>query len=366
MNPEMHKLRPDIARLFILLVLFVLCSCSSTHRGETAPAPPPGAVVTRGAGATFPSLLYEKWFAIYQSHNPGTVITYDAVGSDEGIKRFIGKDVSEDKVVDFGASDAAMTDQQIDQVPGGVLMVPATASSVVLVYNLPGFTGDLKLSREAYAGIFLGEIKNWNDGRIAATNPGVSLPNLTIARVVRQEGSGTTFAFTNNLSAINESWRDRFGAAYVIDWPGPAMRSAGNEGVAARVQQSVGAIGYVGYEFARKLGLKMAILENKSGNFVKPSQAAGGAALSEAKFPTNLRAFVPDPSGADAYPIVTFSWILLRVNYDDPRKENAILQLFRWCLRDGQQYAAELGYIPLPAEVTERSLQALNSLGSAL
>src|SRR5215470_16688388 len=201
MQPEMHKLRPDIARLFILLSLLTLCSCSSTHRGETAPTPPPGTVVTRGAGATFPSLLYKKWFAIYQSHNPETVITYDAVGSDEGIKRFIGMDVSEDKVVDFGASDAAMTDQQIDQVPGGVLMVPATASSVVLVYNLPDFAGALNLSREAYAGIFPGEIKHWHHSRIAATNPGVTLPKLTIARVVRQEGSGTTFAFTAHLSA---------------------------------------------------------------------------------------------------------------------------------------------------------------------
>jgi phosphate transport system substrate-binding protein len=144
------------------------------------------------------------------------------------------------------------------------------------------------------------------------------------------------------------------------------MRAAGNEGVAARVQHSVGAIGYVGYEFGRKLGLKMALLENKSGNFVRPSESSGALALNEARLPQNLRVFVPDPSGRDAYPIVTFSWILLRRNYEDAAKGNAIRELVRWCLRDGQQYSAELGYIPLPADVTERDLQALSAVNSGL
>jgi phosphate transport system substrate-binding protein len=366
MKPGMHSLRKNLSLpLAMLLLLFALCSCSSTNRGDTT-QPPAGGRVIRGAGATFPSLLYKKWFGIYQSQHPETGITYDAVGSEEGIKRFIGKDVDEGKVVDFGASDAAMTDQQINQVPGGVLMIPATASSVVLVYNLPGFDGDLKLSREAYAGIFSGEIQNWNDSRIAATNPQGHLPDLTIARVVRQEGSGTTFVFTSHLSAIDESWRNRYGAATNIDWPGNPMRAKGNEGVAARVQQSIGAIGYVGYEFGRKLGLKMALLENKSGNFVRPSQASGAAALSEARLPQNLRVFVPDPSGPDTYPLVTFSWILLRRNYEDAAKGNAIRDLVRWCLQDGQQYAGELGYIPLPSDVTERDLQALSAVNSGL
>jgi len=362
----MHGLAKNPALPLAMLFFLAFCSCSSTNRGETTPQPPARGQVIRGAGATFPSLLYKKWFGIYQGQHPETVITYNAVGSEEGIKRFIGKDVEEAKAVDFGASDAAMTDQQINQVPGGVLMIPATASSVVLVYNLPDFDGDLKLSREAYAGIFSGEIQNWNDSRIAATNPQAKLPDLSIARVVRQEGSGTTYAFTTHLSAIDESWRNRYGAATVIDWPGNPMRAVGNERVAGRVQPSIGAIGYVGYEFARKLGLKMAILENKSGNFVGPSLDSGAAALSEARLPQNLRAFVPDPSGPDAYPIVTFSWILLRRDYADSAKGNAIRELVRWCLRDGQQYAAELGYIPLPADVTERDLQALSAINSGL
>src|SRR5262245_24424587 len=163
-------------RLRIMLLLLALSGCSATERGDTIPKPPPGGVLIKGAGATFPSLLYNQWFAIYQSQHPKTIIKYDAVGSGQGVERFIGQNVKEEKSVDFGASDAAMTDEQISQVPEGVLMVPATAGSVVLVYNLPDLSEDLRLSREAYADIFLGEIKNWNDRRIAVTNPGVKLP----------------------------------------------------------------------------------------------------------------------------------------------------------------------------------------------
>jgi len=339
-----------------------LSGCSEL--GDTIPKAPPGGVAIRGAGATFPSLLYNQWFAIYQSQHAKTMITYDAVGSGEGVQRFIGKNVKEEKFVDFGASDAAMTDEQISEVSEGVVMVPATAGSLVLVYNLPDLSEDLRLSREAYAGIFLGEINNWNDRRIAMTNPGGKLPNLTIAPVVRQDSSGTTFAFTNHLSAINKTWHDRYGAATIIDWPGNAMRATGNEGVASRVQHSIGAIGYVGYEFARKLGLKMATLENSSGDFIRPDQTNGLAALSAVDLPQNLRVFIPDPKGRNAYPIVTLSWILLRKSYDDAEKGNEIRELFQWCLRDGQEYAAELGYIPLPSDVKTRSLSALSTVNS--
>src|SRR5262249_8445565 len=166
---------------------------------------------------------------------------------------------------DFGASDAAMSDADINRADNNVLMVPVTAGCVVLAYNLPGFQGELKLSRKAYAGIFLGEIKKWNDPLIAQSNPGVKLPNLTIVTPVRQDGSGTTFAFTKNLDAISEKWRSQFGPATLVDWPGNAMRAKGNEGVAGLIGNSEGAVGYVGYEFARKLGLNNAALENKEG-----------------------------------------------------------------------------------------------------
>lgn len=309
-------------------------------------------------------MLYQKWFSAYQQQHPQTVIAYEPVGSGEGVRRFIGKGISDEEKIDFGASDAAMQDEQIAQVPGGAILLPATAGAVALAYNLPDLGGELKLTRQAYAGIFLGRIKTWNDPVIALANPGLKLPKLTITTVVRQDSSGTTFAFTKHLDAISPEWRSRYGPATLVNWQGSAMRGRGNEGVAALVQQSVGSIGYVGYEFARRLGLKVAELENHEGKFVAPSQQSGAAGIAQAQMPENLRAYVPDPSGDGSYPIVTLTWILLYRNYTDPHKVSALQQMLRWCLTDGQQYSGELGYLPLPATVAARSLAALDSLGS--
>jgi phosphate transport system substrate-binding protein len=241
-------------------------------------------------------------------------------------------------------------------------MVPVTAGGVAIAYNLPGGPQELKLSRRAYAGIFLGEIKNWNDPLIAATNPGVKLPKLTIVTVVRQDASGTTFAFTKHLDAISEKWRNQYGPSTLVDWPGNAMRAKGNEGVAGLLYHSVGGLGYVGYEFAHRYGLQIALLENKEGKFVKPNEENLRAALASAQMPENLRVYVPDPSGPDAYPIATFTWILLRKNYGDPAKAKAIRDLFAWSLSDGQRYASDLGYIPLPPEVVEKAQAALRTV----
>jgi phosphate transport system substrate-binding protein len=258
-----------------------------------------------------------------------------------------------------------MSDADIARADNNALMIPVTAGCVVLAYNLPGFHGDLKLSREVYAGIFLGEIKKWNDPLIARANPGMKLPNLTIATVVRQDGSGTTFALTKNLDAISERWRSRFGPATLVDWPGNAMRAKGNEGVAGLIGNSEGAIGYVGYEFARKIGLTTAALENKDGKFVKPSDQSCTAALAAADdIPANLRLFVPDPSGADTYPIATLSWVLLRKKYKDPDTANALRELFQWCLQDGQRYSPELGYVRVPPLIADKARAALDSIQS--
>ncbi len=345
-----------------VLVAALLCGCSPVERMDGAAKATPGGILLRGAGATYPAPLYKKWFAEYQAAHPDVAIAYDAVGSGEGVRRFIGKGVKGEEQVDFGASDAAMTDEQIAQVDKGVLLVPATAGSVVLAYNLPGFDGELKLSRAACAGIFLGRIKSWNDPAIAATNRGATLPKLTIVTVARQDPSGTTFAFTNHLDAISPEWSRRYGAATLIDWPGNTMRAGGNENVAGRIQHSEGSIGYVGYEFAHRLGLKMASLENKSGNFVQPGDQAGMAALAAAELPANLRLFIADPASRDAYPIVTFSWILLYRNYDDPRKAKAVLDLFRWCLNDGQKLSSDLGYLQLSSNVSSKSLAAVGEI----
>lgn len=331
----------------------------SKHVDEAIPA---GSTRLRGAGATFPAVLYQRWFSVYHDRNPGTYVSYDTVGSSEGIRRFLGKGIPEEEQVDFGASDAALSDSQIAEVNNSVLMLPATAGCVVLAYNLPGFNGELRLSRKAYAGVFLGEITNWDNPQIAQSNSGMKLPRLTIATVVRQDGSGTTFAFTRNLDAINEKWRSQFGPATLVNWPGNAMRAKGNEGVAGLIEKSAGSIGYVGYEFAQRLGLPFASLENKEGHYVRASEQSCAKALNTAEMPENLRVFIPDPAGADSYPIVTFSWILLRRSYGNAQTADAIVKFFQWSLEEGQRYAPELGYVALPPEIAKKALAALNKI----
>src|SRR5215471_15693741 len=347
------------AGLFGVLV-FILAGCSRSEP-EAQTKMTAGAVLLTGAGATFPSVLYNRWIVVYHNNNPKVTIKYASVGTDEGVRRFIGKNATEEERIDFGASDAAMSDAEIERADNNALMIPVTAGCIVLAYNLPGFQGQLKLSRRAYAGIFLGEIKKWNDPLIAQSNPGIKLPDLTIATVVRQDGSGTTFAFTKNLDAVSDKWRSQFGPAALVDWPGNAMRAKGNEGVAGLIGNSEGAIGYVGYEFAQKLGLNTAALENKAGKYVKPSDQSCLASLAAADMPENLRAFVPDPKGPDSYPIVTFSWILLRKKYNSDMAA-ALVELFRWCLQEGQRYSNQLGYVEVPTSVVEKAAAALNGI----
>jgi len=349
----------DVSVLAAVALLALLLGCTSSKAGAGDAKLPPGSVLLTGAGSSFDAVLFNRWFTVYHNSHPNIFIKYASVGSGEGVRRFIGKDVPDEQKIDFGASDSAMSDAELAQANNDVLMVPVTSACVVLAYNLPNFHGDLKLSREAYAGIFLGEIKNWNDPRIARSNPGVKLPNLTIVTAVREDNSGTTFAFTNNLAAASDRWRSLFGPAVIVNWPGNAMRAKGNEGVAGMIEKSVGSIGYVGYEFANRLGLDMAALENKEGKYIQPSEQSCMTGLATADLPDNLRAFVPDPSGAESYPIVTYSWVLLRKNYPDPQTANAIRDLFRWSLQDGQRYSSQIGYVPVPPAVAYKALAAL-------
>ena len=316
-----------------------------------------GPVALRGAGATFPAPLYQKWIAVYTKANPTLAIEYQAVGSGEGVKRFL------ENSVDFGASDAALSDEQIAKVSAGATLVPATAGAIVLAYNLPDVKGTLKLSREVYADIFLGKIRNWNDPKIQALNPDLKLPNLTITLVARQDSSGTTYAMTNHLSAISAAWRNQGpGVGKMIDWPGISMVAPGNEGVAGRIKRSWGSIGYVEYGFAKRLGLPMAQLENKAGVFVEPNLNSGQAALAAniSQIPGNLRVFLPDPDGADSYPIVTFTWLLLYDRYPNPQKSAALKGFVNWALTDGQRYSSDEGYIPLPDNVATLARAAVD------
>ena len=312
-----------------------------------------------GAGATFPAPLYQRWIKEYLKSQTGYSLFYDAVGSGAGTKRFMAGEV------DFGASDSAMRDEQMEGVKNGVQLIPATAGIIVLGYNLPGVTEELRLSRQAYTDIFLGKIKNWNDKRLHELNPKVQLPNLNIVTVTRSDSSGTTWAFTNHLSAISNEWRDQGpGVGKKVDWPGNSMVGRYNEGVAAKISHAHGSIGYVEYGIAKRAGLAMATLENQAGHYVAPTGTSGTATLANTsmQMPANLRMFLPDPAGSDSYPIITYTWLLLYKNYPEKTTADRVKQFVHWGLSDGQAFAEEYGYTPLPGTVVESALKALETV----
>jgi phosphate transport system substrate-binding protein len=334
------------------LVALALVACSGDKPAGDAASGDDGSegkVAIKGAGATFPEPLYKRWIQVYEERHPGVAFSYEGVGSGAGIKRFLAEEV------DFGASDAAMSDADLEKVGDrGALMVPMTAGMVVLAYNVPGVEDGLRLPRDVVADIFAGKLKHWDDARIEAANVGVQLPHRTITPVVRRDSSGTTFVLTNHLGAANPWWTsdEGPGVGKKIDWPGNTMEVNYNEGIAQRVKNSEGTIGYMEYEFADRLGLPIAILENKAGEYIAPSPAAGTAALASADtIPDDLRVFVPDPPGAGAYPIASYTWLLLYQSYADAAKRDALKDAVLWGLTDGQPIAEEMGYIPLPDQM---------------
>ena len=309
----------------------------------------------QGAGATFPAPIYQRWIAEYTKANPDVQINYQGVGSGAGIKQFT------QNLVSFGASDAAMTDKEIAAVKQGVVLIPATAGSIVLAYNIPG-VDNLKLSREAYAGIFVGKITKWNDPAITKTNEGVKLPDSPITVCERSDGSGTTFVFTKHLSAISPEFKDKVGEGTSVTWP-TGVAGKGNDGVTALIKQNKGAIGYVEYGYAKNNKLAFAALQNKAGEFVTATTASGAATLATTQFPPDLlRAWPSDPEGKDCYPISTFTWLLLYKKYDNAQIVEAVKKFVNFGLTDGQKFAEELGYIPLPKEVVDKNLEALKTV----
>jgi phosphate transport system substrate-binding protein len=308
-----------------------------------------------GAGASFPQPLYDKWFKAYVTTHPNVRIDYQQVGSGAGVTQFTNK------TVDFGASDAAMTDDEIAKVDRGVQLLPMTAGSIVLAYNLPDLKSPLRLSRAAYTGIFLGKITKWNDAAIAAANPGVTLPASNITVVHRADSSGTTFVFTQHLSAISAAWKAGPGTSKAPNWP-TGIGAKNNDGVTAQIKQTPGAIGYIEYGYAQQTGEPMAQLENKSGAYVTASTASSQAALAGAVLPDNLRLFLPDPDGASSYPIVTYTWLLLYRQTDKPAATEVLKDVIRYCLGDGQNVSESMGYIPLPSNVVAADLKALDNV----
>ena len=308
-----------------------------------------------GAGASFPSPLYQRWFADMRDTRSDIGVDYQSVGSGAGVERFTRE------LVDFGASDVAMKDDEIAKVGRGVMMLPMTAGSIVLAYNLPGVS-DLKLSREVYVDILLGKITKWNDSKIAAINSGVNLPNLPITVVHRSDGSGTTGVFTKHLSAISPEWKQKVGEGKTVQWP-TGIGGQKNDGVAAGIRQTEGAIGYIEFGFSKNAGLPTAALENKSGKYVKASLDSAKATLAAVKLPGNLRAFISDPEGGNSYPIVTYTWMLIYGQYE-PAKAQAIEKMIEYGLNEGQKVSADLGYIPLPDNVRQTVAAAADEISS--
>jgi phosphate transport system substrate-binding protein len=313
-----------------------------------------------GSGASFPFPLYSSWFKDFSKQSPGITVDYQAKGSGAGIQDFINN------TVDFAASDAAMDDADIAKVKQGVVLLPMTAGEIVLSYNLSG-VNELKLPRDVYAGIFMGTIGKWNDPKIAAANPGVKLPDQNITVVARSDSSGTTYVFTDHLSAVSAAFKSTVGQGTTVQWPKSFVKAPKNDGVTATVKQTPGAIGYIEYGYAIATKQPMAILQNKAGQFVAPGDEAGKAALAGAEFPTktlpgsdtpDLRVWVSDPAGEMAYPIASFTWMLFYQDQDDA-KAKVLRDMVEYGLTKGQAMAPKMGYIPLPDSVVARVRKAV-------
>ncbi|SEA97575.1 phosphate ABC transporter substrate-binding protein PstS [Rubrimonas cliftonensis] len=316
----------------------------------------PAQVMVQGAGATFPANLYRAWIDRFNPDHPDIVVSYDSVGSSEGIRRFSAG------LVDFGGTEQPMTDEAIAALGHRVLHVPTTAGMVVVAYNVPGVSGALRLSREALARIFAGEITAWNDPAIQAANPDLALPDRTIALVTRRDGSGTTYIFSTFLNSASPAWSTAgFRPGTLVDFP-RAMLAPGNEGVSARLAITEYAIGYVEYSFARALGLPAALIENREGDFVAPTEATGRAALAGAAslLPEDGRLIVADaPTG---YPIIGYTWALVNPDREAGEGTAALRRFLEWSLTEGQPMADTLGYLSLPEPAAERARDILAAL----
>jgi phosphate transport system substrate-binding protein len=307
------------------------------------------------AGATFPAPIYQKWFGEYHTAHPDVEINYQGVGSGAGVNQLTGG------TVDFAASDFPLTDEQISKLKVKPLHFPTVMGAVVLTYNIPGVAADLKLASEVVADIYLGKITKWNDPRITKDNPGVKLPNDDIVVVRRTDGSGTTFVFTDFLSKVSPEWKSKVGTAASVSWPGQTLGGAQNPGVTGLVKQTPNAIGYVELAYARQNKMPYATIKNAAGTWVKPSlESVTEAAASAAKeMPADFRVSITNASGKNAYPISTFTWMLIPSHIPDAAKEKAVKEFLGWMLTEGQKGAASLDYAPLPKTVVAKETKQI-------
>jgi phosphate transport system substrate-binding protein len=344
------------------VALAVACSGGDNRSGAggttAAGGSVSGSVDLNGAGATFPQPIYNKWFSDYAAKT-GVKINYQSIGSGGGVRQIT------EQTVDFGASDAAMSDDELAKAKGGALMhFPTVLGAVVLTYNVPEITQPLKASGPVIADIFMGKITKWNDARIAALNPGVTLPNSDILVVHRSDGSGTTFVWTDYLSAISPEWRTKVGKAKEVKWP-VGIGGKGNEGVAGQVKQTPGSIGYVELAYAKQNQLPYAQVKNAAGNFVEPNINSITAAAAAANIPANTdyRVSIVNSPGPQAYPISSFTWLLIYRNQPDAAKAKKLKDFLRWAYSEGEAAAAALDYARLPEAMTTRLVARLDSIG---
>jgi phosphate transport system substrate-binding protein len=316
-----------------------------------------GAVNLQGAGASFPNPLYQKWLSEYGRHNPNVRIDYQSIGSGGGIKQL------KEQTVDFGASDAPMKDEDLKAAPGEIVHIPTVLGAVAITYNLAGVNQPLRFSPEVIADIFLGKIKKWNDPKIAADNSGVTLPATDITVVHRSDSSGTSAVFTDYLSKVSPEWKEKVGAGVSPSWP-IGIGGKGNEGVTGSVKQTPNTIGYVELAYAVQNKLPVAQVKNASGSFITPSIDAvtAAASASAGNTPEDLRVSITNAAGAQAYPISSYTYILVYKNQKDAGKGRALVDFLWWGIHDGEGFAKELQYAPLPADIVKRAEAKINSI----
>jgi phosphate transport system substrate-binding protein len=311
-------------------------------------------MMINGAGATFPYPIYSKWFDEYAKVDPSVRFNYQSIGSGGGQKQILAQ------TVDFGASDGPMSDDNLAKAPGKILHIPTVAGADVVAYNLPG-NPELKLDADTIAGIFLGNIKNWNDPKITALNPGVNLPNQEIVVVHRSDGSGTTYIWTDYLSKISPEWKSKVGTNTSVNWP-TGIGGKGNEGVAGQVKQTPGALGYVELIYAVQNKMPYAEVKNSAGKFVKPSLESITAAMATAQIPDDFRFSMTNAPGESAYPIAGATWLLVYQQQKDAGKGKKLVEFLKWAAKDGEKMAMDLQYAPLPESVQQRVLKRIDEI----
>ncbi|MGO9606816.1 MAG: phosphate ABC transporter substrate-binding protein PstS [Candidatus Binataceae bacterium] len=338
-------------RRTVVAVLLALIGVLGSYASSRA------VLLINGAGATFPYPIYSKWFDVYAKADPDVRFNYQSIGSGGGIRML------SNRTVDIGASDAPLNDEQLKAAPGKILHFPSVMGAVVIAYNLPGFSGQLKLTGPVVAGMFMGKIVKWNDPQIAALNPGANLPATDIVVCHRSDGSGTTYIFSDYLSKVSPAWSSGVGKATSLKWP-VGLGGKGNEGVTALVQQTPGAVGYVELIYALTNHIPFADLKNHDGNWVTASlQGVTAAAASVANnMPADFRVSITDAPGADSYPISSFTYLLVYQQQSNHETGTQVKRFINWALHAGQQYAAPLNYAPLPAQVVALEGPQLDSI----